>query len=152
GYEPFYPLNVFHEPIEFHDECWGGISDHAKDFIMRCLKLDPVQRLSADEAIRHPWLDLTTPLPEGIGADLDLDFWHPAEAAAEGIDLNLMDWQVAPSPRTKARYPNGPALSSLLHSCGDLAAGPALDQITDNDNSLLSLKNGGAKQGLLAAD
>ncbi|KAF4662785.1 Serine/threonine-protein kinase Kist [Perkinsus chesapeaki] len=143
GYEPFYPLNVFHEPIEFNDDCWSGISDDAKDFLRRCLKLDPTERLSAGEALRHPWLDLTTQLPCGADADLALDFWHAAEAAAEGLDLNLNDWQVAPSPRTKARYPDG------LSLCGDLAAGPSPLGHTDKD-PLLLLKRSGAKQQVLA--
>ncbi|EER03261.1 calcium/calmodulin-dependent protein kinase iv, putative, partial [Perkinsus marinus ATCC 50983] len=103
GYEPFYPLNAFHEPIEFLDECWNGVSDFAKDFLTRCLLLDPTQRLSAEEATKHPWLDLGTPLPNGVCVDLDLDFWHPAEAATEGVDVNFLDWQLTPSPRAKAR-------------------------------------------------
>ncbi|OHS94495.1 Calcium/calmodulin-dependent protein kinase type 1 [Tritrichomonas foetus] len=35
------------------------VSDHAKDFIMKCLEPNPAYRLSADEALNHPWLKLT---------------------------------------------------------------------------------------------
>lgn len=32
------------------------VSDAAKDFIARCLSVDPTARPTADEALRHPWL------------------------------------------------------------------------------------------------
>lgn len=35
---------------------WHGISDDAKDFIRKLLQMDPIKRLTADEALEHPWV------------------------------------------------------------------------------------------------
>lgn len=35
---------------------WPSVSNLAKDFIQRLLPLDPAARLTADQAIRHPWV------------------------------------------------------------------------------------------------
>ncbi|KAI9516550.1 hypothetical protein NQZ68_013606 [Dissostichus eleginoides] len=35
---------------------WPSVSNLAKDFIHRLLPLDPASRLSADQALRHPWV------------------------------------------------------------------------------------------------
>ena len=35
---------------------WKHISDDAKDFIRQCLTLDANERVSVDEALRHPWM------------------------------------------------------------------------------------------------
>lgn len=35
---------------------WPSVSNLAKDFILRLLVLDPATRLTADQAIRHPWV------------------------------------------------------------------------------------------------
>lgn len=40
------------EEPEFED-----VSDEAKDFITKLLVIDQSKRMSADEALRHPWLN-----------------------------------------------------------------------------------------------
>ncbi|XP_037613105.1 serine/threonine-protein kinase H1-like [Sebastes umbrosus] len=40
----------------FHGDPWPSVSNLAKDFIQRLLPLDPASRLTADQAIRHPWV------------------------------------------------------------------------------------------------
>jgi serine/threonine protein kinase len=40
---------------EFSDEYWSRISDDAKDFIRRLLKVDPSERMTAHEALKHRW-------------------------------------------------------------------------------------------------
>lgn len=39
-------------PIEY----WRGISQTARDFIRRCLTIDPHARMTAHEALNHPWV------------------------------------------------------------------------------------------------
>ncbi|KAJ3300449.1 hypothetical protein HK104_000507 [Borealophlyctis nickersoniae] len=41
---------------EFDEEYWGQISQSAKDFIKACLVVDPAARLTARQALEHPWL------------------------------------------------------------------------------------------------
>nr|XP_033964368.1 LOW QUALITY PROTEIN: serine/threonine-protein kinase H1-like [Pseudochaenichthys georgianus] len=40
----------------FYGDPWPSVSNLAKDFIHRLLPLDPASRLSADQALRHPWV------------------------------------------------------------------------------------------------
>jgi len=41
---------------EFPEEYWGHISEEAKDFVSRLLLVNPHQRLTASQALQHPWL------------------------------------------------------------------------------------------------
>ncbi|EIW66147.1 hypothetical protein TREMEDRAFT_35340, partial [Tremella mesenterica DSM 1558] len=62
--------------IVFHDRYWKNVSQEAKDFIKAMLQVDPKKRLSAAEALRHPWLtsgqatdhDLSSALKENFNA------------------------------------------------------------------------------------
>ncbi|KAJ3050406.1 hypothetical protein HK097_008623 [Rhizophlyctis rosea] len=40
----------------FDEEYWSHVSEAAKDFIRKCLVLDPAKRLTANDALAHPWL------------------------------------------------------------------------------------------------
>lgn len=40
----------------FFPQPWPSISNLAKDFIQRLLLLDPSTRLTADQAVQHPWV------------------------------------------------------------------------------------------------
>lgn len=40
----------------FHDEYWSDISPEAKDLIAKMLTVDPNKRLTADQALEHPYL------------------------------------------------------------------------------------------------
>ena len=44
----------------FPDSEWADISQEAKSFIRGLLELDPKKRLTANEALAHPWLTSTT--------------------------------------------------------------------------------------------
>lgn len=48
-------------PLEY----WRGVSLTARDFIRRCLTVDPAGRMTAHEALSHPWItDLGKNPPE----------------------------------------------------------------------------------------
>lgn len=57
-------------PVEY----WRNVSDTARDFINRCLTIDPRARMTAHQALQHPWIK-----PE--------DPTSPEKAAGEGQDL-----------------------------------------------------------------
>jgi serine/threonine protein kinase len=42
--------------VDFPKKYWGSISSDAKDLVQRMLRADPGDRLSAKEALQHPWL------------------------------------------------------------------------------------------------
>eukprot|EP01132_Coremiostelium_polycephalum_P007597 gene7597-9341_t len=63
GFPPFYGDTVpeiFEQIMEadfdFPEEYWGSISQEAKDFINNLLVVDVKKRLSAKNALQHPWL------------------------------------------------------------------------------------------------
>lgn len=41
---------------KFQDEDWEHISKEAKDFVSRCLNVDPEQRWTVEEALESPWI------------------------------------------------------------------------------------------------
>ena len=63
GYPPFYgdtDTQIFDSVragrFDFPSPDWDGISDVAKDFIRSLLRIVPSERLSASQALAHPWL------------------------------------------------------------------------------------------------
>lgn len=64
GYTPFDRDSDFEEmqailnadysftPVDY----WRGVSESAKDFIRRCLTIDPARRMTAHEALQHPFV------------------------------------------------------------------------------------------------
>lgn len=38
-------------------ESWRGVSETARNFISRCLTVDPKARMTAHEALQHPWVN-----------------------------------------------------------------------------------------------
>lgn len=57
------------------DEYWRNVSNVAREFIQCCLTIDPSKRITAHEALNHPWINpvteetVTTPR-RGSGEDL----------------------------------------------------------------------------------
>lgn len=63
GFPPFYGDTVpeiFEQIMEanfdYPEEYWGSISKEAKDFINRLLVVETADRMSAADALKHPWL------------------------------------------------------------------------------------------------
>jgi calcium/calmodulin-dependent protein kinase I len=63
GYSPFRSENLT-DLIEecrsgrviFHERYWRDVSKDAKDFILSLLQVNPTQRPTSEEALKHPWL------------------------------------------------------------------------------------------------
>ncbi|CAM9642609.1 unnamed protein product [Phaeothamnion confervicola] len=66
GYPPFHDDNqatqaklyqkIKKGKVVFHEQYWGQVSDDAKDLIRKMLTLAPPDRITAADALRHPWL------------------------------------------------------------------------------------------------
>ena len=48
-------LSVFEHPF-LAEEYWENVSETAKSFVRTCLTIDPHQRPSAEEMLKHKWL------------------------------------------------------------------------------------------------
>ncbi|GAA0186257.1 non-receptor serine/threonine protein kinase [Lithospermum erythrorhizon] len=75
GRRPFYDKTedgIFKEVIrnkpDFRRKPWPGISDSAKDFVKKLLVKDPLARLTAAQALSHPWVR-----EGGSASDIPLD-------------------------------------------------------------------------------
>ena len=65
GYAPFssadpdlFRKQLERGQIEFHEKYWSSVSPEAIDFVKRCLTLDPEKRITAEEALAHPWFKM----------------------------------------------------------------------------------------------
>ena len=65
GYPPFQNAdqkkhfeNIKNGRYEFNDQHWGTITDEAKNLIRCLLCDDPKQRISATDALDHPWMQI----------------------------------------------------------------------------------------------
>ena len=63
GYPPFHDEDqkrlykkIRKGVYEFHAEYWGNVSEDAKDLIRGFLTVNPLDRLTVDQALKHPWL------------------------------------------------------------------------------------------------
>jgi len=74
GSLPFFH-NVLHKlyrqiverDVSFPATTWGSISRGAQDFILRLLQVHPNERLTAEQALNHPWLrSATSPMPSFV--------------------------------------------------------------------------------------
>ncbi|EPQ25653.1 uncharacterized protein PFL1_06790 [Pseudozyma flocculosa PF-1] len=70
GYTPFYGddqpslfQQILKMQVEFEPEYWGDVSETAKDFVLHCL-CPADRRMTAKQALAHPWLADLPPLHE----------------------------------------------------------------------------------------
>lgn len=96
GFPPFYDEDntVLFEQIksgvfDFPSPYWDGVSETARDFVRRCLVVDPGARLTAKGVLAHPWVAPFAPRAGSDGAA------RPPSAAAAGSvstrSLNIAD-------------------------------------------------------------
>uniref|UniRef100_A0A6U4GMV5 Protein kinase domain-containing protein n=1 Tax=Phaeomonas parva TaxID=124430 RepID=A0A6U4GMV5_9STRA len=65
GYPPFHHAKmgtlfklICRGQFKFYDEEWSSVSSEAKDLIKRMLTVDTRQRITARQALNHPWLQM----------------------------------------------------------------------------------------------
>lgn len=64
GFEPFWDdagdsavlQRVVNGNYNFDSDWWDGVTDSAKDLISKLLQIDPEKRLTAKDALNHPWV------------------------------------------------------------------------------------------------
>ncbi|KAM7524335.1 hypothetical protein LguiA_014237 [Lonicera macranthoides] len=55
---------VLHGDLDFSSDPWPSISQSAKDLVRRMLVRDPKKRITAHEALCHPWLRVDSVVPD----------------------------------------------------------------------------------------
>ncbi|SJX62499.1 related to serine/threonine-protein kinase [Sporisorium reilianum f. sp. reilianum] len=92
GFPPFYDesISVLTEKVAkgyytFLSPWWDDISASAKDLITHLLCVDPRQRYTIDEFLRHPWCNVKDPIPDLNSADISL-----AKASEMPLDSPLL--------------------------------------------------------------
>ncbi|CAO3670987.1 unnamed protein product [Umbelopsis ramanniana] len=77
GYTPFeHDSNIdemhaiMHAQYSFDEQYWHGVSPQAKDFITKLLTIEPDLRLTAHQALEHPWLQVEVKPAAEEGKDL----------------------------------------------------------------------------------
>lgn len=121
GYPPFHDDNqkVLFQKIktaeyEFHPEYWDAVSSEAKDLISRLLKVNPLERYTAAEALNHSW----------ITRDAD-------ELAARSLEANLSHFKKFHATRKfKAAAKAIMSINRMKLILGDKKKAP--EQIADN--------------------
>ncbi|KAG5187894.1 kinase-like domain-containing protein, partial [Tribonema minus] len=78
GYPPFHEHNqqklyrrIRNGIYAFDEEHWGSVSEEAKDLIKRMLTVNTTQRITAEEALSHPWLSGGRERPDLLANNLD---------------------------------------------------------------------------------
>lgn len=106
---------------DLSSEPWPKISDLAKDLIRKLLVLDPKKRLSAKEALKHPWLESvnlpTSQSSSSSNSNPPNDFNISSTSISTMIDLTLSQSdndkannQIMPPPKSRGK--KGSAASS----------------------------------------
>lgn len=118
-------------PFEF----WRGISQNARDFIKRCLTVDPVQRMTSHQALQHAWIKGADPLSPQNAADGDQEDLLPVVKKnfnarrtlhkaidtvrainklreGGGLMMGMMDGAMSVDPKPKPEMVNGSKVTS----------------------------------------
>ena len=107
GFPPFYAegeaeliARVREGNFEFTAPYWDDISEEAKDLIAQCLSLQPEDRPTPTEALRHPWV-------AGEVADMEAEAQAPASAPPRSHSRSPGPAAGRPPP-AKAQSPPAP--------------------------------------------
>lgn len=164
GYTPFDRDSDFEEmqailnadysftPIEY----WRGVSSHAKDFIRRCLTIDADVRITAHDALQHPFV---TGLRESDGAGENLlptikknfnarrtlhaaiDTVRAINKLREAQNL-MMDGAKSKEPERGSATPRGPPTARKDDSAISMSGGAAGAQNRDSGYGTASTEGG----------
>lgn len=81
----------------FPEPYWSTVSDNSKDLIRKLLEVDPMKRLTADQALMHPWLTTTstpplaTPTPSPITSSRLIDEVGNSIGTSDSNDRGFRD-------------------------------------------------------------
>ncbi|XP_053305311.1 serine/threonine-protein kinase 33 [Spea bombifrons] len=103
--------------LKFCDEVWQTVSEAAKDVLQRLLKVDPAQRITANELLDNPWITgerniVQRPfnvieMMKEWGNSLDMDDTELPDAESNGLCEAHSESPLAPEERSSPVSSNG---------------------------------------------
>src|SRR5688500_16992767 len=79
---------------DFPEIFWSKVSNHAKDFVQQLLQVDPSNRMTAEQALQHPWLCtpiISPTVANSVAMDTQTAI-HPAIfSTLQDIDISSQD-------------------------------------------------------------
>ncbi|KAG9792295.1 Ca/Cm-dependent protein kinase B, partial [Aureobasidium melanogenum] len=134
------------------EEYWRNVSQTARDFIDRCLTIDPRARMTAHQALQHPWIKPEDPTSPEKGAEEGQDLLPTVKKnfnarrtlhkaidtvrainklrEAGGLMAGQMDGAMSVDPKPKSEIVNGSKVlndqGQVIH--GEEARGPVTSQ------------------------
>jgi len=80
---------IVERDISFPSSQWGNVSKGAQDFILRMLHVQPEMRMTAEQALQHPWLrgvpsPFATLPPKSVSDDTESRCAHAVTVARDG--------------------------------------------------------------------
>jgi len=67
--------------FSFYSKNWNNISNESKDFVRGLIEVDSKKRLNANQALKHPWLDIQFSLAERAPDEKIMNSVHDSIAA-----------------------------------------------------------------------
>lgn len=110
---------IFNAQYSFDPIYWDHISLEAKDFIRSCLLVNPQSRLTARQALSHPWLAQSQLRAHGMP--------NPSPASANSIDLLPNVRQAFNAKKTFRRAVDTVRATVRLSSTNLMDISPAMD-------------------------
>ncbi|WFD31474.1 calcium/calmodulin-dependent protein kinase [Malassezia sp. CBS 17886] len=117
GYAPFssadpqlFRKQVAEGKIEFDNKYWQSVSAEAIDFVKRCLTLDPDRRITAEEALHHPWFAMRRDDAGDVSAGLRDNYRSRWKAAVSAVRATQR-FGKAIQPREPCTEPPSPLYS-----------------------------------------
>jgi len=116
GYMPFSGRSdedilkaIRHGKYSMKSRCWSKVSDKARDFVQRLLVVWPESRMSAEEALEHPWIvERHRELTLVRSDSLDVSIAHSLMCFARQTRfrracMQLMAWSLSREERAEVR-------------------------------------------------
>lgn len=120
GYMPFSGpdekqiANIREGKFTLKPDKWSQVSEEALDFIKKLIVVNPVKRMSAEEALNHPWIigrtDMLSKHGSGSSVTADVEestahslFKFSQESKFRRSVLATMAWSLSPDERRKVR-------------------------------------------------